>query len=140
MATRWPEISPTNNMPENTDKSKTEQTPSSRSPSTPCSRSSDTPESLYAAFDVEIEEGLYETVVPVEVCQIIERERNDKTTLAMGFAGDLAELRNAVRNLRDVSGRHHSQIACERLFALLPENAQRVAPPGSGQPDTQKGN
>lgn len=36
MATRWPEISPTNNMPENTDKSKTEQTPSSRSPSTPC--------------------------------------------------------------------------------------------------------
>ena len=33
---RWPELSLTNNMPENTDKSKTEQTPSSRSPSTIC--------------------------------------------------------------------------------------------------------
>jgi len=31
------------------------------------------------------------------------------------------ELRAAIRNLRDVSGRHHTQIACERLFALLPE-------------------
>lgn len=34
----------------------------------------------------------------------------------------LEALRDAVRNLRDVQGRHHTQIATERLFALLPEN------------------
>jgi hypothetical protein len=32
-------------------------------------------------------------------------------------------LQDAIRNMRDVQGRHHAQIACERLFALLPENA-----------------
>jgi hypothetical protein len=36
---------------------------------------------------------------------------------------EVERLRAAIRNLRDVSGRHHTQIACERLFALLPENA-----------------
>ena len=30
-------------------------------------------------------------------------------------------LQDAIRNLRDVQGRHHTQIATERLFALLPE-------------------
>ena len=39
------------------------------------------------------------------------------------LASDLQRLRTAVINLRDVSGRHHTQIACERLFSLLPENA-----------------
>lgn len=38
-------------------------------------------------------------------------------------------LQDAVRNLRDVKGRHNSGIAYERLLALLPENAGAVAPP-----------
>jgi hypothetical protein len=37
---------------------------------------------------------------------------------------EVERLRAAIRNLRDVSGRHHTQIACERLFALLPENVR----------------
>ena len=37
------------------------------------------------------------------------------------FRAKLVELRHAVRNLRDVQGRHHTQQATERLFALLPE-------------------
>jgi hypothetical protein len=36
---------------------------------------------------------------------------------------EVERLRNAVRNLRDAKGRHHTQIATEQLFALLPENA-----------------
>jgi hypothetical protein len=40
---------------------------------------------------------------------------------------EVERLRAAIRNLRDVSGRYHSQIACERLFALLPENAGVLA-------------
>ena len=35
------------------------------------------------------------------------------------------ELRAAIRNLRDVQGRHHTQIATERLFALLPESSSQ---------------
>jgi hypothetical protein len=38
-------------------------------------------------------------------------------------AAEVIRLRNAIRNLRDVKGRHHTQIATEQLFALLPENA-----------------
>jgi hypothetical protein len=37
-------------------------------------------------------------------------------------AAEVIRLRNAIRNLRDVKGRHHTQIATEQLFALLPEN------------------
>jgi hypothetical protein len=37
------------------------------------------------------------------------------------FRAANAELRAAIRNLRDVQGRHHTQIATERLFAVLPE-------------------
>jgi len=33
---------------------------------------------------------------------------------------DLEELRSAIRNLRDVKGRHHTQQATEALFNLLP--------------------
>jgi hypothetical protein len=33
------------------------------------------------------------------------------------------ELRDAVRAYRDAKGRYHTQKACERLLALLPENA-----------------
>ena len=32
------------------------------------------------------------------------------------------ELRDAVRAYRDAKGRYHTQKACERLLALLPEN------------------
>jgi hypothetical protein len=39
------------------------------------------------------------------------------------FRAENAELRAAIRNLRDVKGRYHTQIATEQLFALLPENA-----------------
>ena len=35
----------------------------------------------------------------------------------------LEELRQAVRNVRDVKGRHHTQLALERLIALLTKNA-----------------
>ncbi len=44
------------------------------------------------------------------------------------FRAENAELRAAIRNLRDVKGRHHTQIATEQLFALLPENAKSDAP------------
>ena len=37
------------------------------------------------------------------------------------FRAECSELRAAIRNLRDVKGRHHTQLATERLFALLPE-------------------
>lgn len=40
------------------------------------------------------------------------------------FRAANAELRAAIRNLRDVQGRYHTQIATERLFALLPEVSQ----------------
>lgn len=39
----------------------------------------------------------------------------------------LEELREAVRNFRDVSGRHHTKMAAERLIALLPENDRDLA-------------
>lgn len=34
----------------------------------------------------------------------------------------------AVRNLRDVKGRHHTQQAMERLLALLPESTKEPTP------------
>ena len=37
---------------------------------------------------------------------------------------DLAQAHAAIRNLRDVNGRHHTQHAMERLFELLPENGK----------------
>ncbi len=40
----------------------------------------------------------------------------------------LAEIRDAVRNMRDVKGRFHTQLATERLIALLPENADLTPP------------
>jgi hypothetical protein len=36
------------------------------------------------------------------------------------------ELRDAVRAYRDAKGRYHTQKACERLLALLPENVKRI--------------
>jgi hypothetical protein len=44
---------------------------------------------------------------------------------------ELETLRDAVRNFRDVKGRFHTQLAAERLIALLPENNL-----GDGSPDT----
>ena len=46
------------------------------------------------------------------------------------------ELREAVRNIRNVQGRHHTQIAMERLIALLPENAD-VEPPRERKANAQ---
>ena len=92
-------------------------------------------------------------VVPALICRRIERERDAARELAKMATETLsetkkkyglgernvmkekdcriAELESAIRNFRDVSGRHHSQIACERLFALLPENNR--APSTSAQ-------
>jgi hypothetical protein len=67
-------------------------------------------------------------VVSVDFARKLERERDEKTWLAMEFAGDLAQLRDAIRNLRDVQGRYHTQLATERLFALLPESSHAQAP------------
>jgi hypothetical protein len=54
-------------------------------------------------------------------------------------AAEVLRLRNAIRNLRDVKGRHQSQIATEQLFALLPENAGAVArQPGANYDDTNQ--
>ena len=39
-------------------------------------------------------------------------------------ASERDNLQDAVRNLRDVKGRHNSGIAYERLIALLPENVK----------------
>ena len=72
----------------------------------------------------------------VELTRTLERERDEwrgkavaaaeswsATVADIGddFRAKLVELRHAVRNLRDVQGRHHTQQATERLFALLPE-------------------
>lgn len=59
-----------------------------------------------------------------ETSRRLERERNEKTLLAMQFAGELHELRSAIRNLRDMQGRHNTEIACKRLFELLPESQE----------------
>lgn len=50
--------------------------------------------------------------------------------IAGDLASELQRLRSAVRNLRDVQGRHHTQIAMERLIALLPENGFSEPPCG----------
>ena len=46
-------------------------------------------------------------VVSADFARKLERERN--------------ALREAVRNLRDVKGRHHTQLAASLLFSLLPD-------------------
>lgn len=57
-----------------------------------------------------------------DLARKLERELDEKTLLAMQFSGELSELRTAIRNLRDAKGRHNTQLAAERIFALLPEN------------------
>lgn len=34
----------------------------------------------------------------------------------------ILELESAIENLREVKGRHHTEIACKQLYKLLPEN------------------
>lgn len=50
------------------------------------------------------------------------------------YADERNELRDAVKNLRDVKGRHHTEIAARALYALLPENAEVCRP---ARPETQ---
>jgi hypothetical protein len=38
------------------------------------------------------------------------------------YADERNELRDAVTNLRDVKGRHHTELAARELYALFPEN------------------
>jgi len=48
------------------------------------------------------------------------------------------ELRDAVRAYRDAKGRYHTQKACERLLALLPENVSAQGLRGSVTHSTPK--
>jgi hypothetical protein len=77
---------------------------------------------------------LSETCVPCAICPNATRQPALCDALVLELSADIVgqneknaaeviRLRAAIRNLRDVKGRHHTQIACERLFALLPENA-----------------
>ena len=43
----------------------------------------------------------------------------DLQNLALGMANRIEELEGAIRNLHKVRGRHHTQQACEALFALV---------------------
>ena len=79
---------------------------------------SDTPETDAASDRIEIGLNHY-WMVDAEFAQKLERERDYALECQ---SKEVERLRAAIRNLRDVSGRHHTQIACERLFALLPEN------------------
>lgn len=38
------------------------------------------------------------------------------------------QLRHAIRAFREAKGRYHTQLACERLVSLLPENARAMPP------------
>lgn len=57
----------------------------------------------------------------------LERERNAVAKEAGRSLAEIMEerdeLHDAIRAYRDAKGRYHTQKACERLLALLPENA-----------------
>ena len=93
-----------------------------------CSRSFD---ELMDSLDAWIEDALKEskpiglTLSRARVTITDQRDRIGEIFDALECQNkEVERLRAAIRNLRDVSGRHHTQIACERLFALLPENTQ----------------
>lgn len=101
-----------------------------------CSRSSD---DLMESLDAWIEDALKGskpiglTLSRARVAITDGRDRITEIFDALEYQNkEVEKLRAAIRNLRDVSGRHHSQIACERLFALLPENATAQTRPDPG--------
>lgn len=47
---------------------------------------------------------------------------NISTTQLAQAQAEKAELVDAIKNLKTVKGRHNTQIACDRLFALLPKD------------------
>jgi hypothetical protein len=103
-----------------------------------CSPSSLTPESNEAWDAVSrTPDGMYDSRVPIkeyayamaEHSRKMERERNLNR-------GHLEHIRDAVRNLRDVKGRHHAQQAMERLLALLPENVKVLSHLPGGEAST----
>ena len=71
-----------------------------------------------------------------ELAKRLERERNewkanhDKMVeekqqaelLNVAFHMRIRKLESAIRNLRDVKGRHHSEMAYNKLVAMLPES------------------
>jgi hypothetical protein len=59
----------------------------------------------------------------------LENERNKMTAFASDLTAELREVRTAIRAYRDAKGRYHTQLACERLLALLPENRELSQPP-----------
>jgi hypothetical protein len=82
-----------------------------------------------ASQDASIE---FMEMIPQEVESVRkkwQRENEKELGNARKAENELENLRAAIRNLRDVSGRHHTEIACERLFALLPENDTAQATP-----------
>lgn len=62
----------------------------------------------------------------------MERERNQIANEAGGAIAEIMDerdkLRDAVRAYRDAKGRYHTQKACERMVALLPENDLVLGP------------
>ena len=52
----------------------------------------------------------------------LERERDEARRMWSIHQDKLAGMYEAVRNLRDVKGRHHPQQALEALISLLPES------------------
>jgi hypothetical protein len=101
-----------------------------RRSATACSRFADTPETnahLGSLANAPDDTAMW---LEIGIPRRFERERDDAIVEATNAVNDiivvrsqLEELRAAVRNFRDVQGRHHTEIACKRLFALLPENA-----------------
>jgi hypothetical protein len=109
-----------------------------------CSPSSLTPET---DAKQKLKDIIGDEYVAAEFARRLERERNaylaigrKNAELAGDLASDLQRLRSAVRNLRDVQGRHHTQIATERLFALLTENADVDLPDTAAQDSAAKPN
>jgi hypothetical protein len=87
-------------------------------PSAPCSPSS-TPESNEAWDAVSrTPDGMYDSQVPISAYAYAMSDHSKK------MERQRDELRDAVRAYRDAKGRYHTQKACERLLALLPENAR----------------
>ncbi len=94
--------------------------------SAPCSRSFD---DLLESLDAWIEDALKGskpiglTLSRARTTITDQRDRIGEIFDALECQNkEVEKLRAAIRNLRDVKGRHHTQIATEQLFALLPEN------------------
>jgi hypothetical protein len=74
-----------------------------------------------------------------EALALLESEKSTRNTIiakGVELERQLEAMRVAVRNLRDVKGRHNTGIAYERLLALIPENAPAMPTASDGRPLT----